>query len=356
MARISLSLAFVVLTGASGNSHSDPAIREASTRVAALEARLAYLESKARLSQLQVASDKGHFRGSSRIHPKLEPVSDAKFYDGSRADYPTDGRPPANVPDHFTFPFPIVQDSHDYDKDYVKDENGDGGEYKAQSYYDKLRIAVGAAKAAADKAREKMTEEKKELDEKIGQEQAAAQEADKQQKKADEAAKEAAEAHERADHAKKETVDSGKIVNKEVTDVEACKKQLAEAKAALDKLVKSHKDRMDAQAKADSARARNMAADAAAAKNAAASAKDLASLQAESDKYDALVAKAEAALAKSQAELEAAASKLKGHRKADGEHSKGQNGGVYSKSAAHQGAPRTIALFLCGLVGILAIV
>jgi len=356
MVWVGLSLALVFLTAASGNPHSDPAIREASNRVSALETRLAHLEAKARLSELQVGSDRGTLRGGNRIHPELEPVSDSKFYDGHHADYPTDGRPPANVKDHFSFPFPIVQDSHDYDKDYVKDENGDGGEWKAQAYYDKLRMGIGAARAAADRAQEKMVEEKKELDHKIGQEKAAALEADEQQKLADKAAKEAAEAHEDVQEAEKVIDSSEKFVNKEVTDIEECKKQLAEAKAHLDKLLKKHQDRMDAQAKADAIRARNAAADAAAARDGAANARELARLQAECDRLDALVAKAEAALAKSQAELEAAASKLKGHRKADGEHSKGQNGGVYSKSAAHQGAPRTIALFFCGLVGILAIV
>merc|ERR1719158_1806423 len=196
-----------------------------------------------------------------------------------------------------------------------------------------------------------MIEEKKELDHKIGLEKAAALEADKQQKKAEEAA----EAHEDVQHAEKVIDDSEKFVNKEVTDIEDCKKQLAEAKEHLDKLLKSHQDRMDAKAKADAIRARNAAADAAAAKLAAANAKELARLQAECDRLDALVAKAEAALAKTRAELEAAASKLKGHRKADGEHSKGQNGGVYSKSGAQQVAPRAIAALLCGLAGILAI-
>jgi len=346
MAHVGLQLAVMLLVGAAGNPLSDLGIREASKRVAALEARL---------SELQVAADKNSLRGGSRIHPELEPVSDSKFYDGHHADYPTDGRPPANVKDHFSFPFPIVQDSHDYDKDYVKDENGDGGEWKAQAYYDKLRMGIGAARAAADRAQEKMVEEKKELDHKIGQEKAAALEADEQQKLADKAAKEAAEAHEDVQEAEKVIDSSEKFVNKEVTDIEECKKQLAEAKAHLDKLLKKHQDRMDAQAKADAIRARNAAADAAAARDGAANARELARLQAECDRLDALVAKAEAALAKSQAELEAAASKLKGHRKADGEHSKGQDGGVYSKSGAQQVAPRAIAAVLCGLAGILAI-
>merc|ERR1719272_2877724 len=69
------------------------------------------------------------------IHPGLDPVSDKKFYDGSRADYVTDLRPHKDAPLHFSHPFPEVQDSNDYDKDYVKDENGDSGEFAAQEKY-----------------------------------------------------------------------------------------------------------------------------------------------------------------------------------------------------------------------------
>jgi hypothetical protein len=301
---------------------------------------------EAQLSELEVAAAHGSLRRHGRIHPGLEPVSDKKFFDGSRADYPTDGRPPANVDDHFSFPFPIVQDSHDYDKDYVKDENGDGGEWKAQSLYDKLRSGIGGAKAAAEKAKEDAVKEKNELDTKILAEKAAAAEAKKQEKKANEAAKEAAEAEAKAAAAKKAIDDSEIVVHKEVTDIEDCKKQLAEAKKRLEKLLGDHVTAQEAQAKADAAKAANERADA----SNAANANDHAKLQAEVARLSALVARGEAGLQKTEAELALAAKRLKGHRTADGEHSKGQDGGVYSSRAGRQMAPGTAAAMVLGLM------
>merc|ERR1719316_1159898 len=71
------------------------------------------------------------------VDPELTPKSDKKFFG---KDYPDDKRPTAN--DHFSHPFPEVQDDHHYDKDYVKDKNDDGGAWHAQMSYDTARVKV----------------------------------------------------------------------------------------------------------------------------------------------------------------------------------------------------------------------
>merc|ERR550537_1301666 len=103
-----------------------------------------------------------------RIEPELEPKSDKKFFG---KDYPDDVRPA--VIHHFSHPYPTVQDSDRYEKDYVKDENDDGGYWKAQMEYDRVKNKLAqekeeekeldAAKAAEAKAaQDRMVAEDKE--------------------------------------------------------------------------------------------------------------------------------------------------------------------------------------------------
>merc|ERR1740130_429610 len=61
-------------------------------------------------------------------------------------------------------PYPTVQDSEDFDKDFVKDENTDNGEYTAQSEYDSLRHKVTLLKQLAKVAEGRKNEEKVDLD------------------------------------------------------------------------------------------------------------------------------------------------------------------------------------------------
>merc|ERR1719253_74931 len=83
----------------------------------------------------------------SGISPKLD-KSDKKFFG---KDYPWDKRPAVDVL-HFKHPYPVVQDSGDFDRDYVKDENSDNGEWKAQSEYDRLRHEMNRQKAELARA------------------------------------------------------------------------------------------------------------------------------------------------------------------------------------------------------------
>merc|ERR550537_1664168 len=96
-----------------------------------------------------------------RIEPDLEPKSDKKFFG---KDYPDDVRPA--VIHHFSHPYPTVQDSDRYDKDYVKDENDDGGYWKAQMEYDRLKNKLAKEKKEMAQAPEEAAEKKAEAAEK----------------------------------------------------------------------------------------------------------------------------------------------------------------------------------------------
>merc|ERR1712083_383127 len=92
------------------------------------------------------------------VNPSLRPETDKAF----NADYPKDHQPVAKRA--FDYPYPIVQDSGDYDKDYVKDENADGGEWKARFNFDKLRTGIGKQKAKAAEAAKAAEEARTSLD------------------------------------------------------------------------------------------------------------------------------------------------------------------------------------------------
>merc|ERR1719221_1985201 len=89
-------------------------------------------------------------REEPQVSPELEPKSSHMFF---RNDYPHDLRPPVNSDFNFGHPYPLVQDTDQYDKDYIKDENADNGEWQAQMEYDILRNKVFKAQADADRAK-----------------------------------------------------------------------------------------------------------------------------------------------------------------------------------------------------------
>lgn len=94
-----------------------------------------------------------------RISPTLEPASSKKFF---KKDYPSDNRPKVDVL-HFKHPYPAVQDSGEFDTDFVKDENSDNGNLKAQQEYDRLRHKLAKEKKQAADALAKRLEEEGEL-------------------------------------------------------------------------------------------------------------------------------------------------------------------------------------------------
>jgi len=201
------------------------------------------------------------------VSPEVED-SDKKFFG---KEYPWDKRPKVDA-FHFKHPYPVVQDSNDFDKDFVKDENSDNGEWKAQSEYDRLRHklskekaqvakAVKAKESAEEALREatmKAKEAKKRAEENVKIKAAEAEKA-RQKEEAAKAkeAKEKAEAEARAKASAKEgpgkpvsPFEAAPIagpgdVERAVGDVkramdalDMCKKQLADARENLKKVMK----------------------------------------------------------------------------------------------------------------------
>merc|ERR1712226_1828093 len=95
------------------------------------------------------------------ISPELKPAADKVFF---KKDYPSDNQPKAD-PFHFAHPYPVVQDSGDFDKDFVKDENKDNGNWEAQDKYDRLRSKLAKEKRDLAAALERKETEARELEE-----------------------------------------------------------------------------------------------------------------------------------------------------------------------------------------------
>merc|ERR1719420_1696165 len=253
----------------------------------------------------------------ARIHPELHPVSDAKFYDGNRADYVTDKRPHKDAPLHFSHPYPEVQDSHDYDADYVKDENGDSGEFAAQQKYDHLRQLI--------------VDQMKEL-ERLKALQKAAHDALAAHKAA------AGPAHEKVPDVPPAGDLSTKEVEIEINDLDKCKEQLRIAREKLQKAIVERKAALDAYEKAKAEH------EAAKLKAKAAKAEEVKEEDHEHNTAYADFQEKDATLKKMEAELEAAAKALRKFRDADGgPHTKGQDGGVYRESGAMSSTPTLAA-------------
>jgi len=99
------------------------------------------------------------------ISPKLDPESDKVFFGH---DYPDNLAGKGNLKPEFGHPYPAVQDTNEFDRDYVKDENNDGGEWKAQMDYDLMRTKLSKARddmehaqAAREKAQDRYRQAKK---------------------------------------------------------------------------------------------------------------------------------------------------------------------------------------------------
>lgn|ERR1719203_680031 len=166
--------------------------------------------------------------GTGRIVPALDPKDDGKFF---KHDYPYDLKP--LMEDRWSHPFPLVQGSKDYDRDYVKDENYDGGQWKLQSEYDTLRGKLATQWEAATRAERTALEKGRELETVQSEEKRAEVEA---KREAMEALRKAG-AHRRAALRKNDTVrevGSQQIaVEREAKQAEDCEKELAKARARL---------------------------------------------------------------------------------------------------------------------------
>lgn len=188
---------------------------------------------RAALSWLLMSAVSSEFDKTSRgfISPNLHPTSDHKFFG---KDYPDDLRP--KVVNHFDHPYPTVQDSSDYDKDYVKDENNDNGEWSAQMEYDRLKNKLAREKEMVQKAKAKMEEEKWEWQQVKKFEADAENEARKAEGDSASAASHAAGAEGAAGDSAADIESETKDVESETDGLKGCEKELAHAKKMLKSL------------------------------------------------------------------------------------------------------------------------
>jgi len=278
----------------------------------------------------------------SLIEPDLDPKSHNKFF---KKDYPNDLRP--KVVHEFDHPFPTVQEDADYDKDYVKDANKDGGEWAAQARYDAARTKLAKEKDDLKKALEKEQQEESDLADAKQKEKDAEAKAKAEEKEAEAAREKAEEAKKAALEAEKKNGTVGnatETVEKEVADLEDCKKQLEEAKEKL-------KAVMDAEGK-DDAEVAEASSNETAAKEATAKAEQTeAALEAELAQEEAEHVAAlkssdeeKADVDKAEAELKTAADNLRRFRK-----DVGQDGAIY-RSSARAASAGAFALLLAVLL------
>jgi len=184
-----------------------------------------------------------------RITPELEHQSSKKF----DQDFPLDKR--AAVDEHYKFghPYPAVQDSNDFDSDFVKDENSDGGVWDAQMKYDLLRAKIQKAKAKLAKLKTQMETEYEEWM-RAKKDAADLDAALEKARKEAELARNAAEAaskrvNDLEGHSQKDGTGVGGAigeaigdVKKEMEDLQKCKEALAKARERLSKVLKAKED------------------------------------------------------------------------------------------------------------------
>jgi len=290
--------------------------------------------------------------------------SDKKFF---KKDYPWDERPKAN-PLHFKHPYPAVQDSGDFDKDYVKDENSDDGYWKAQTTYDKLRQKVRNEKSDVEKALKRKTQDEEDLKNayaKHEQDKKARKAAEEKaaREKARKAAKASAEAE--AAEAKKDELKHGGAVGeglqKEIEvkaddtksamkELEDCKKELKAAQDRLKELMgeleDAKKEQTATEATVEQAYAKEMQLEGSEESLKEQVKMESATYQDSREKY----LKQKQVLAKLEVQIQVAAAKVQAMRDAED-----KNGAVYPAGSTKSGAGAagaslwSVAVVLCFL-------
>jgi len=184
------------------------------------------------------SSKTGSQERANRTNPELKPESDAKFF---KKDYPDDLRPGVTKRFGFTHPYPAVQDSEDYARDFVKDENNDGGEWKAQMEYDNLRSKLQREYSDVIASEKNDAKEKHEFEEAQNANKKAEQEKAQAEQKAEAARKRARETADALKRFEDEIQDAINKVEAEIKDLEGCKEKLAVARQQLKELMATKK-------------------------------------------------------------------------------------------------------------------
>jgi len=322
------------------------------------------------LSAISVDARVGDVTGSKSseekradISPTLVPESDKKFFG---KDYPSDKRPAVDVL-HFKHPYPVVQDSGDFDADYVKDENSDNGEWLAQSEYDRLRHKLTKEKDQVAKAlsarehAEKELQEAMKRDKEMKEKKAAAEEAKRvaQERKRQMGHAEGDAGHETSEKAGSGpggVSSSGEVqvataeTEKSMKELEDCKKELQEAreklKKVMEELEEARKKEKDAESVLDAADEKARVAESANGAAEKAAQEEYKEYMDAKEKYMAQ----QAIVAQMTTDIEAAAAKVRAMR-----DSEDADGGVYptpSKSSSRSSAVLSYSavLIVCGFV------
>lgn len=148
-------------------------------------------------------------------------------------DLPGDKRPVADEHYYFDHPYPAVQDTGDFDKDFIKDENSDGGKWQAQMEYDLLRNKLHVAEKDLARLQKKMDSQDEVVQKAKKAYLEATNQVSKDQSTTGIAQHDLAEADGGVDKIESQVADAEDKVAKEVKDLEACKKALEDAKQAL---------------------------------------------------------------------------------------------------------------------------
>lgn len=203
---------------------------------------------------------------SSTLVTPVKPVKNAtKTIDIS--SYPYDSSPKRGDL-RFSHPYPGVQDSGDFAKDYPKDENSDDGQWQAQSNYDSVRIKYDAAIRRLNEAAKRMTSLRPEfqdanqelikasrqedalegkLDNSIDDHKKTSAKVKTLKEKAQDLLKEAqADGNQSmaGDTALEEAV---KEVEERISNMEECERKLLDAKSNLEDLLKDRSTRAEAE-------------------------------------------------------------------------------------------------------------
>lgn len=203
---------------------------------------------------------------SSTLVTPVKPVKPVKK-EVDLSSYPYDSSPKRGDL-RFSHPYPGVQDSGDFAKDYVKDENSDDGQWEAQSNYDAVRIKYDAALRRLNEAAKRMTalrpefqDTNQELIKASRQEDALADKLDNSIDDHKDAVAKVKTFKEKAEDLLKKVKEDGnqsiagdtsleeavKNVEERIANMEECERKLLEAKEQLEDLLKDRSTRAEAE-------------------------------------------------------------------------------------------------------------
>jgi len=255
-----------------------------------------------------------------KIVPELDPVSSKRFF---KKDYPDDLRPASTH--RFSFPFPSVQDSEDYDKDFVKDENNDGGEWKAQLEYDRLRVKLRKEQEALKRLQGKKNQDDGALKDAEDEERSAEDKWKAAQDKTKASSGKAEQAQQDLDRMNQDIPQYTNKVDGAVAGLKECEEELERARARLKALTQERDAALKQRSSADSVRKDAEKSEVSAEEGVSVSKKKTAAAQEEYDAAKKNLDKHESVIASMERQMKEAENKVRKFR----HESVDQDGGVY---------------------------